>query len=302
MPRSLPPVSSPLSALALISGVRASVRSRAASEARELLRVALRARGFGAPTLFADSGTSALALALQLAHQKNGQPVALPAFACYDIATAADAAKVPVLLYDVSPRTLAPDLQSVEAAVALGARTFVAVHLYGLPVDIISLRALLPSDSFVIDDAAQGIGAHLAGQPLGSHGDLGVLSFGRGKGLTGGGGGALLLNRELGTEAVELEPLLSLRPGNLRTLAATVAQWVFARPRVYALPRALPFLSLGETLYHPPHAPAGISAFSLGVLSQTVRTVDGEQTRRQRAARYYREHLGPLAGLSGSFG
>ncbi len=37
----------------------------------------------------------------------------------------------------------------------------------------------------------------MAGRPAGAHGALGVLSFGRGKGVTGGKGGALLVNDEL---------------------------------------------------------------------------------------------------------
>ena len=49
----------------------------------------------------------------------------------------------------------------------------------------------------VVEDAAQGLGATWRGRPLGSFGDVSVLSFGRGKGWTGGVGGALL------AEAVE---------------------------------------------------------------------------------------------------
>ena len=56
------------------------------------------------------------------------------------------------------------------------------------------LRALaaMGGDADAAEDAAQEAGATLHGRRLGSFGDLSVLSFGRGKGVTGGGGGALL--------------------------------------------------------------------------------------------------------------
>ena len=59
-----------------------------------------------------DSGTSALALAMAAV----GGPVALPAFCCFDIATASDGAGVQPILYDVDPRTLAPDAGSLARA------------------------------------------------------------------------------------------------------------------------------------------------------------------------------------------
>ena len=39
-----------------------------------------------------------------------GAAVALPAFGCFDLATAAVGADVPVLFYDLEPTTLQPDL------------------------------------------------------------------------------------------------------------------------------------------------------------------------------------------------
>ena len=63
--------------------------------------------------LLTDSGTSALALALQRAARERPGPAALPAFCCYDIATAADVAGVPFVLYDVDPETLGPDPASL---------------------------------------------------------------------------------------------------------------------------------------------------------------------------------------------
>src|SRR5512141_3028016 len=76
-----------------------------------------------------DSGTSALTLALAAV----GGPAAIPAFCCFDIATACDGAGVAPILYDLDPATLAPRRESLARALAAGARSVVAVHLCGVP-------------------------------------------------------------------------------------------------------------------------------------------------------------------------
>ena len=87
--------------------------------------------------LFTDSGTTALALAVRLAAEQNsGAPAALPAYSCFDIATAVDAVNVPVLLYDLDPRTLAPDMESLQRVLEQGAGAVVVAHLYGFPCDM----------------------------------------------------------------------------------------------------------------------------------------------------------------------
>jgi dTDP-4-amino-4,6-dideoxygalactose transaminase len=69
-----------------------------------------------------------------------------------------------------------------------------------------------------------------------------------------------------------------------RDVIATTAQWLLARPGVYGLPAALPFLGLGGTVYHRPRAPAGMSAFSSGVLRASLHVEDREAEIRRRNA------------------
>ena len=191
--RAQPPVHSPIGAPALLSGLRAALTggrtARAAVE--QFITDTYRAHG----VVLTDSGTTALHLALRLAVSERPGPVALPAYCCYDIATAADAAGVEFVLYDIDPATLGPDGTSLYRALEQGARVIVAVHLYGLPVDLSAVAGLAEAaGAIVIEDAAQAVGARLGGRPAGSLGRYAVLSFGRGKGMTGGRGGALLLN------------------------------------------------------------------------------------------------------------
>jgi dTDP-4-amino-4,6-dideoxygalactose transaminase len=264
--RRQPPVLSPLSLRALARAAASGlVRGGSArSELASLLRQEYRADG----ALLTDSGTSALQIAIRLAlaGDDTGGMVALPAYGCYDIATAAVGTGASIVLYDVDPATLAPDASSFAAALDAGARAAVVAPLYGVPCDWESLEALaLPRGTLLIEDAAQGHGAAWRGRPLGSLGRLSVLSFGRGKGWTGGCGGALLWR---GGDS-RLLPALPHGAAGLRVLAAASAQWLFGRPLLYAIPSAVPGLGLGETVYRQPRAPAAIPAVAAALLLAT---------------------------------
>jgi len=215
-----------------------------------------------ADVLLVDSGTSALRLAIEGSIAETGSEiVALPAYCCFDVATAAVGADARIAIYDVLPETLGPDFDSLRAALEAGARTIAVVHLYGIPVDLDRSRELAAEFSAVlIEDAAQGAGGSWCGRQLGAWGDLGILSFGRGKGRTGGGGGALLANSERGLMVLsKLNGTSAAASRGTLNIAKLAAQWAFGRPTLYGLPASLPFLGLGETKYKAPWPPAGMA-------------------------------------------
>ncbi|HEV2146488.1 MAG TPA: DegT/DnrJ/EryC1/StrS family aminotransferase, partial [Longimicrobiaceae bacterium] len=136
--------------LAVYSPVSLRAGGRAAGDAlpfradprRLLLEELLRDFAADAGTL-CGSGTQALQRALEEARRMRGDaPVALPAFTCYDVASAAVGAGVRAALYDVDPATLAPDLDSLERVLSAGAGAVVAGPLYGVPLPWEELRAL----------------------------------------------------------------------------------------------------------------------------------------------------------------
>lgn len=281
--RRQPPVASPVSpgALggaawsALLGGVGAS---RAVASA-------LRMR-FGAPQIvLTDSGTSALVMALRLTAGEGGT-VAFPGFACVDLAAAARYAQVRVRLYDLDPRTMSPDLESVQAVLRRGVRAIVVAHLFGFPADVPAVHTLAREHGVsVIEDAAQAAGGLLAGRPLGALGALAVLSFGRGKGISGGHGGALLgfdprFDDLLGREARRLG-----RPARgVRALAVAGAQWALGRPALYGIPAAVPALRLGEMVYHPAHEPRALPVAAASLVGRALAAAPAELAQRRRTA------------------
>ena len=290
------PVHSPLTLDALLAGARAMLSPGGGAAAAERVASALAERYAPESFLLTDSGTSALTLALRAASALHATPVALPAYCCYDVATAAIGAGVPVLLYDLDPLTLGPNFASLQRALQRGARAVVVAHLYGVPVDLDWVQRLAAEHgALVVEDAAQGTGTAFGGRPAGSLGSLGVLSFGRGKGATGGGGGALLANDESGRRALDaVRQVPGRAPLGVRLLVASVAQWLLARPEIYGLPASLPFLGLGETAYREPSAPTAPARFILGTLARTWPLADAETRARRRNAGRILEVLGAL--------
>lgn len=283
--RHLPPAHSPVRARALAAGVRAALGEERAARVRDLVE-----RDWGArDVLLTRSGTAALTLALRAAAAvRPGRPAALPAWGCYDLATAADGADLPVVLYDLDPGTLAPEPRSLRRALDAAPCAVVVAHLYGVPVDVDAVVwHAAAAGVLLVEDAAQGAGAALRTRPAGSLAPLSVLSFGRGKGRTGGGGGALLAHDVDGQAAIR-HARLRVRDGGAGwgDLAGAAALCALARPGLYAVPAALPFLRLGETVYHPPSAPRRISRAAAGVLAAGWERASREpQVRRHHATR-----------------
>ncbi len=249
-----------------------------------------------------DSGTSALALAMQLAvEQSPHRVVALPAYGCFDLATAADAAGVEVALYDVDPRTLSADLASLDRVLATGAAAVVAVHLYGVPVNLAEVgKRCRQAGALLIEDAAQGVGGSLNGKPLGAHGDLSLLSFGRGKGRSAGGGGALLVREPaLDGRAIQLIRALSVgeQAGLLRALKM-LGQDLLSHPAFYGVPARVPALGLGDTPYHAAHPAMRLDARAAELVRAALELEGKESVARSERARRMQQRLPASAALA----
>ena len=283
--RYLPPAYSPVSAGSLVGGLKGLALGLPAGVDQWLAR-----RYDVDAALLLDSGTSALRLAIGslVTEPSLRARVALPAYGCYDLATAAIGARADVSFYDLDPVTLGPDWASFGAVLSAGVDAVVLVHQYGVPVDLD--RACLLAEAhgtLVIEDAAQGAGAWWRNRRLGARGDLGVLSFGRGKGMTAGGGGALLARGSRGNQLLE-QARARVATGKRGTgsLARLVAQALLSHPMLYGVPARMPWLALGDTPFHDPWPPRRIDAAQSGVLESAAALADIEAgTRRTLAVR-----------------
>jgi dTDP-4-amino-4,6-dideoxygalactose transaminase len=246
---------------------------------------ALKSRFGATDVLLTDSGTSALILAIR-ALVPPGGTIAFPGYGCVDLTSAAVGASVKVRLYDLDPATLSPDIESVRRVIARGVDAIVVAHLHGYPADIAAVQGLAAAHGIeVIEDAAQGAGGTLNGANLGSIGNVSVLSFGRGKGLTGGSGGALLVRTpKLEARMRDARAALAAPSRGGKEIVVLAAQWLFARPLLYRLPAAVPLLKLGEMVYKSPRPPRAMCRTAAAILREALQADDQEVGARYDVA------------------
>lgn len=96
-------------------------------------------------------------------------------------------------LVDSSQETWNMDVTKIEAAVTSRTRAIMAVHTFGLPVDMTPLLNIAKRhDLVVIEDAAQAIGQTYNGARCGSFGEVSCFSFYANKHITTGEGGMIV--------------------------------------------------------------------------------------------------------------
>jgi dTDP-4-amino-4,6-dideoxygalactose transaminase len=83
-------------------------------------------------------------------------------------------------------------------------KAIVVVHLFGLCVDVPSIRRALPRAIPIVEDAACAVGASIKELSAGSMGDIGVFSFHPRKTLTTGEGGMITTNSDKYSFAVRI--------------------------------------------------------------------------------------------------
>jgi perosamine synthetase len=142
----------------------------------------------------ASSGTAAVHLALSVLGLKNGDEVIVPDFTMISpvlAILACGAIPVPVDADD----TWNMDVESIERAITERTRAIVVVHTYGHPARIDRIMEIAGRNGLrVVEDAAEALGARVAGRPVGSFADLAIFSFYANKVLTTGEGGMVVTN------------------------------------------------------------------------------------------------------------
>jgi dTDP-4-amino-4,6-dideoxygalactose transaminase len=143
------------------------------------------------------SGSDALVLALLALEIGRGDEVITTPFTF--IASAGSIARVgakPVFV-DIDPQTFNVSPRAIWKAVTPRTKAILPVHLFGLAAEMNEIEDIASGHKiFVIEDAAQAIGARCAGRAVGSMGTIGCFSFFPSKNLGGGGDGGMVTTND----------------------------------------------------------------------------------------------------------
>lgn len=143
------------------------------------------------------NGTAALELAVAALRIGPGDEVILPTFTIISCAAAVVRAGATPVLVDCDPNTWNMDVSQVAARITPRTRAIMAVHIYGLPVDMDPILDLAQVHGLaVIEDAAQQHGQTYKGRPVGSLGHIATMSFYPNKQVTTGEGGMVVTSSD----------------------------------------------------------------------------------------------------------
>jgi perosamine synthetase len=199
------------------------------------------------------AGLTVLLQALARLAPPERNEVLLPAYTCFSVPASVVKAGLRPRLVDIDPATLDLSAAALEQVDGRRALAIVATNLYGLPNDLPTLAAAATGmGAFLIDDAAQAMGASVGDRPSGTWGDAGLYSLDKGKNISAIDGGLLVTSSD--AVALELERGTATlgRPGAAalaKDAAKVVAYAAMLPPSVYWIPKSMPGLGLGLTAF-----------------------------------------------------
>ena len=213
--------------------------------------------------ILGNSGRALLFLLLSTTKKDSPErnEVLIPGYTCYSVAAAVAKAGLTIRPYDLDPKTFFPDMKSLKQAVSGRTLAIVVQHLFGIPTLLDDIHTIgKETGAILIEDAAQALGGSMNGSMLGTQGDFALFSFGRGKPLPLGSGGALA-----GRDGSAVQAMEQLRhtSGILPYVGTVAAQWL-SKPHFYGIAEMLP-LGLGETIFDP-----GFLVSSLGPMMEKL--------------------------------
>lgn len=140
-----------------------------------------------------QSGTAGLHMAMYEMGIGEGDEVIMPVLTFVATANAVKYVGAKPVFVDVDPLTWNIDPRRIVEAISERTKAIVPVHLFGNPCAMDEIVSIAKEYGlYIIEDAAESLGARFKGKPTGTFGDFGIFSFNGNKVITTGGGGMIL--------------------------------------------------------------------------------------------------------------
>lgn len=145
------------------------------------------------------NGSDAIHIALQAAGIGDGDEVITTAFTFFATAGSIARANAKPVFVDIDPVTYNIDPSKIEAAITEKTKAIIPVHLYGQMADMDSIMEIAKKHNlYVIEDAAQAIGATYKGKQVGEMSSAATYSFFPTKNLGAYGDGGMIVSNNDG--------------------------------------------------------------------------------------------------------
>jgi perosamine synthetase len=160
-----------------------------------------------------SNGTAAIDLVIHALGLGPGDEIILPSFTIISCVSQILRTGARPIFVDSDPNTWNMDVSLVEPLINQRTRAIMAVHTYGLPVDMDPLIELAARYAVpIIEDAAESHGLKYKDKICGSFGIVSTFSFYANKHLTTGEGGMVLTDNEELVESLRRFRNLAFRP------------------------------------------------------------------------------------------
>ncbi len=140
-----------------------------------------------------SSGTAALDVAFASLNIKKGDEVILPTFTIISCLNHIIRSGAKPIFVDCDLKTWNVNISDIEKKITNKTRVILAVHIYGLSVDMPNLLKLGRKYKIkIIEDSSEVLGLEIKNKKCGSFGDISTFSFYTNKHITTGEGGMVL--------------------------------------------------------------------------------------------------------------
>jgi len=246
-----------------------------------------------------NSGRTALYLMMK-ATLEPGSKVIVPGYTCFTVPAAVIMAGMTPIISDSDPSDFGYDLAALTRTLQKhpDVKAIVVCHLFGIGIDMDTIREAVGPDVAIIDDAAQAMGIRIKGRHLGTFGDGGFYSFGRGKNLSLAGGGLLVTHDDTAARKIESElgeyfSHSTEGAGLPRLLLYNTA----TRPGVYNILSRLPGIGPGKSEFRIDFETAVMPPKKVRLLARICSIADVMNADRRKIADRYESILGDMAGV-----
>lgn len=244
-----------------------------------------------------SSGKAGLVMILEALHtlHPDRDEVVIPAFTCYSVPAAVKKAGLKIRLCDTGKESL--DYDKVQLAKIIETNQqdnkilcVLVTHLFGCPADFDGIKAIVGDKIPLVEDAAQAMGEKKNSKKLGTQGDVGFFSLGRGKALSTIDGGIIITRRDdIGLELIRLSKKMESTTvfEKIRLAIRAIFTTLLQHPLVFWLPKSMPFLRLGETIYEEDFPICLMSSFQISLTYNWRKRLQRHQKARRENINFW---------------